>query len=153
VAEAVTATDIIEEPLRIAENRPGVDNVCFRLEDAYHLSDDLGLFDAAFAGLWLSHVPKERIREFFISIHKHLDSGAIVLLIDNSKAQCRALPITEKDEKGNTYQDRVLDDGTTHRVLKNFPTETELNEIIEGIGGNAMFRELEHFWIFQYEAK
>ena len=151
VAKELTAIDVLEEPLQIAKTRPGVEEVCFLVEDAYHLSVELGVFDAAFAGLWLSHVPKERLNTFFSSLHKHLSAGATVLLIDNSKAQCRALPITGKDDKGNTYQDRVLDDGTTHRVLKNFPTSDDLEELIEGKGTNSEYRELEHFWMFQYE--
>jgi len=151
VAKEMTATDVNEETLKFAKDRPGVSKVRFRVEDAYSLSGDLGSFDAVFAGLWLSHVPKERLRAFFINLHKHLSSGAAVLLIDNSKAQCRELPIAETDVKGNTYQNRVLDDGTSYRVLKNFPSDKELNEVIEGIGVKAIFRGLEHFWIFQYE--
>ena len=153
VAKEMAATDINEETLKFAEARIGVSNVRFRVEDAFRLSDSLGSFDAAFAGLWLSHVPKERFRAFFINLHKHLSSGAVVLLIDNSKAQCRELPIAETDVKGNTYQTRVLDDGTSYRVLKNFPSKKELSEVVGRIGVNADFRELEHFWIFQYETK
>jgi len=151
VAKEMTATDVNEETLDFAKARPGVSNVRFRVEDAYRLSDDPGLFEAAFAGLWLSHVPKERLREFFTNLHRHLSAGAVVLLIDNSKAQCRELPIDETDVKGNSYQTRVLDDGTSYRVLKNFPSNKELSEVIEGLGVKAIFRELEHFWIFQYE--
>ncbi len=153
VAKEMTATDVNEETLKFAKDRPCVANVRFRLEDAFRLSDSLGSFGAAFAGLWLSHVPKERFRAFFINLHKHLSSGAVVLLIDNSKAQCRELPIAETDVKGNTYQTRVLDDGTSYRVLKNFPSKKELSEVVGRIGVNADFRELEHFWIFQYETK
>ena len=151
VAKSMTAVDIAEETLAFAKMRPGVENVCFRIQDAYHLSQDLGSFDAAFAGLWLSHVPKERLRGFFANLHKHLRSGSRVFLLDNSKAQCRDLPITETDVHGNTYQNRVLDDGTRYRVLKNFPSNAELGTVIEGLGIHARFRELEHFWIFRYE--
>ena len=151
VAKEMTAIDINEETLNFAKALPGVANVRFRVEDAYGLSDSRGLFEAAFAGLWLSHVPKERLRAFFTNLHKHLSAGAVVLLIDNSKAQLRELPIAETDVRGNTYQTRELDDGTSHRVLKNFPSKKELSEVVERIGVNADFRELEHFWIFQYE--
>lgn len=41
--------------------------------------------------------------------------------------------------------------GAVHRVLKNFPSEKELDRVIEGIGTKASFRELEHFWIFMYK--
>lgn len=151
VVEEITATDVNEETLRFAKARPGVGDVTFCVEDAYRLSDRLGLFEAAFAGLWLSHIPKERLRAFFMNLHEHLYSKAVVLLIDNSKIQCRDLPITDTDDKGNTYQSRMLDNGTVHRVLKNFPSEEELSQTIEGLGIKANYRELEHFWIFIYE--
>jgi len=107
-------------------------------------------FSGAFAGLWLSHVPVQRLREFFASLHGSLSAGARVVLIDNSKAQCERLPISYTDEQGNTYQGRVLDDGSLHRVLKNFPDRQQLDEAISGWGANAEFLQLENFWLYTY---
>jgi demethylmenaquinone methyltransferase/2-methoxy-6-polyprenyl-1,4-benzoquinol methylase len=75
------------------------------------------------------------------------------LLLDNNTAQLKELPLTDQDAQGNTYQIRVLQDGTTYRVLKNFPTQSALIEIIEGIGRKPQYRMLENFWIFLYETK
>jgi demethylmenaquinone methyltransferase/2-methoxy-6-polyprenyl-1,4-benzoquinol methylase len=150
-AERVVATDATPEPLEFAKLRPNTGRVTFRREDAYALPADLGTFDAAFAGLWFSHVPIELRHAFLRSLHARLEPGARVVLLDNSAVQCRELPITEHDAHGNTYQQRVLRDGSTHRVLKNFPTEDELMRLVLPSARSATFRELENFWMLEYE--
>ena len=150
-AAAMTATDAIAEPLALAKGRPGVEAVRFALADAYYLPASLGRFDAAFAGLWLSHVPIGRRRAFLASLHRLLRPGARVVLLDNGEIQCVELPIAERDAQGNTYQHRRLKDGTTHRVLKNFPAADELREMIAGVGLRPEYRSLQNFWLFSYE--
>ena len=152
-AAAMTATDAVDEPLQLANARPGVGRVRFERADAYELPASLGLFEGAFAGLWLSHVPVERRGEFLASLHRRLLPGAKVALIDNSTVQLRDFPIAERDARGNTWQERVLKDGTRHRVLKNFPAREELEAMIAGFGERPAFRELANFWLFEYEAR
>ena len=152
VAARMTATDAVAEPLAFARLRPGVRRVSFVQADAFALPDSLGTFDAAFAGLWISHVPVERRREFLAGLQARLVPAACVVLVDNTEAQCERLPIVERDAAGNTYQRRTLPDGTTHRVLKNFPSEAELRSMVDGIGANAQYRRGAHFWAFRYEA-
>ena len=38
-----------------------------------------------------------------------------------------------------------------HRVLKNFPGETELSAMVAGIGTSPRYRMLENFWLFEYD--
>lgn len=150
VAARMTASDAVAEPMAFARLRPGVEHVTFVQADAVALPATLGPFDAAFAGLWLSHVPRERLREFLAGLHARLEPGARVVLIDNTEAQCDRLPIVERDEHGNTYQLRTLPDGSTHRVLKNFPSAVQLRSMIDGIGIGAQCWRGAHFWAFWY---
>jgi 2-polyprenyl-3-methyl-5-hydroxy-6-metoxy-1,4-benzoquinol methylase len=151
VTARMTATDAVAEPLAFARLRPDVERVTFALADAFALPATLGSFDAAFAGLWLSHVPRERLRGFLAGLPARRVQGARVVLIDNTEAQCDRLPIVERDAHGNTYQLRTLPDGTTHRVLKNFPSEAELRSTVDGIGANAQYWRGAHFWAFWYD--
>ncbi|MCW5590695.1 MAG: class I SAM-dependent methyltransferase [Burkholderiales bacterium] len=151
-AAAMTATDAVAQPLDLARGRPGVGAVRFALADAYDLPESLGTFDAAFAGLWLSHVPVERRNEFLSSLHRHLAPGAKVVLIDNSEVQLKDFPIAERDAHGNTWQMRRLKDGTMHRVLKNFPSRAELEAMIAGFGVRPAYQDLQNFWLLEYEA-
>ena len=149
-AARLVAIDAGPEPLAFARLRPGAEAITFRLEDAYRLPADLGEFDAAFAGLWLSHVPIERRVEFMRSLHARLRAKARVIFIDNSEVQCREWPVVETDAHGNTYQRRQLRDGSIHRVLKNFPKEDELRPLLSAARGLS-FRQLDNFWLLEYE--
>lgn len=149
-ANSILATDVVVESLAQIENRPVSKPVPVKIVDAYSLTEIGKQYNGAFAGLWISHVPKQRLSEFLESLHQVLKSGATVLFVDNSIAQCKRLPLSYTDEIGNTFQDRELEDGSIHRILKNFPTERELNEAIRGLGSKTKFRQLENFWLFQY---
>ncbi|MFT3735485.1 MAG: class I SAM-dependent methyltransferase [Rhodocyclaceae bacterium] len=146
------ATDGVAEPLAIVRERlRGVTDEC-HVADAYALPQTLGRFNGAFSGLWLSHVPVAQRREFFDSLHALLLPGARVVLIDNSAVQCNDFPIVETDVDGNTWQQRPLRDGTTHRVLKNFPVEAELRDMVAFAGAQSChYLSLDNFWYFEYE--
>jgi SAM-dependent methyltransferase len=150
-AARLVAIDAGPEPLGFAKLRPHAELVTFLLEDAYHLPADLGDFDAAFAGLWFSHVPIERRVEFIRSLHARLQTLAKVIFIDNSEVQCREWPIVETDAHGNTYQHRQLRDGSVHRVLKNFPKEDQLRQFLSPLASAFSFRQLDNFWLLEYE--
>ena len=149
-ASAVVAIDSAVETLRIAEKRVRTGNVEFRVGDAYALPLGEG-FDAAFAGFWFSHVPLERQREFLLELNAALRPGAKVVLLDNRFVQGSSSPIAEQDAIGNTYQIRKLGDGSTHRVLKNFPSEAQLRALSEaGVGESAHFNSWQYYWAFEY---
>ncbi|MES2581183.1 MAG: class I SAM-dependent methyltransferase [Pseudomonadota bacterium] len=149
----LVATDGTAEPLDFARLRPGTQDVVFRHADAYALPPDLGTFDGAFAGLWFSHVPIEARIAFLQGLHRFLKPGARVVLIDNNEAQLRDYPVVETDLAGNTFQMRQLNDGSTHRVLKNFPTESELVALLSNYGERIAFSALDNFWMVEYEVK
>lgn len=150
VAAKIFAVDIAVETLQIARRRVPTNKVAFMIADAYSLPCRADEFDAAFAGFWFSHVPKSRQRAFLVSLGKTLRPGANVVLIDNRFVPGSSTPISESDGDGNTYQSRKLDDGSTHMVLKNFPTESVLPELAEGLGEQIEVRMLEYYWVLHY---
>jgi demethylmenaquinone methyltransferase/2-methoxy-6-polyprenyl-1,4-benzoquinol methylase len=120
--------------------------------DAYALPCHRGPFDAAFAGFWFSHVPKVRWREFFVGLSACLRPKARVILLDNLYVEGSSSPITDQDQDGNTFQTRRLADGSSHRVLKNFPSEAELQQSIVGLGECCSFTRWEYYWAFEFVA-
>jgi len=144
--------DATEEVLLQLKQRSLSRPVSTQVVDAYTLDSISAQFSGVFAGLWLSHVPKQMLRGFLELLHQHLHPSATVVYIDNSTAQCERLPITHTDERGNTYQDRKLEDGTVHRVLKNFPSEQELMEATLHLGVEHQYMALENYWLFRYQA-
>ena len=151
-AARVVATDLAEEPMRIAQSKDyGECNVRFELADAYALSADLGTFDAALAVFWWSHVPLSRLAAFLSSLHGRLKPGARVLLMDNRYVEGSSTAISERDAEGNAYQLRTLADGSRHRVLKNFPAEADLRAALAPHATAMSYRALEYYWLAEYE--
>ncbi len=151
VAVAIVAVDSAPETLRIAEQRVSGSSVEFLVGDAYALSPPNRTFNAAFAGFWFSHVPLERQREFLLGLNAVLQPGAKVVLLDNLMVEGSSSAITEQDADGNTYQSRKLHDGSTHQVLKNFPTEAQLRSLAQaGVGESPIFTRWQFYWAFEY---
>lgn len=147
-ARAVTATDLAEEPMRLAQAKPYEKrNVSFSTADAYALPELPGRFDAAFAGFWWSHVPRERIAEFLASLHARLEPGARVLLLDNLYVSGSSTALSEVDAAGNTYQLRTLADGSGFRVMKNFPSPEELTNVLPA---PVSYTALQYYWLAEY---
>jgi demethylmenaquinone methyltransferase/2-methoxy-6-polyprenyl-1,4-benzoquinol methylase len=153
-AASIVAVDAAAEPMRIAMSKNYDErNVRFELADAYALSPALGKFDAALAVFWWSHVPLSRIGNFLASLHARLESGARLVLMDNRYVEASSTPVSERDAEGNTYQLRPLADGSTNRVLKNFPTESELRAALAPHAREFSYRALEYYWLVEYTLK
>jgi SAM-dependent methyltransferase len=150
------ATDINPETLALARTKPLP--ACVRLGeiDAYTLQGLEGLkgqrFDAAFAGCWWSHVPLARLPGWLALLHSKLEPGARVVFLDNSFVQTSSTPIVraDADADGNTYQQRTLDDGSVHEVLKNFPRREEAFALIADVAAEREWIAHEHYWILSY---
>jgi ubiquinone/menaquinone biosynthesis C-methylase UbiE len=147
VASEVVATDLAEEPMRIAQSKSYKKQPTFSFADAYVLPDSLGRFDGALAVFWWSHLPRQRIGEFLASLHARLEPGARVVLMDNRFVEGSSTPISEIDAQGNTYQLRRLGDGSPIRVLKNFPSEAELRSHLPS---SLNLQTLEYYWLADY---
>jgi ubiquinone/menaquinone biosynthesis C-methylase UbiE len=148
VAAEVVATDLADEPMRIARSKSYSRNPVFVEADAYALPESLGSFNAALAVFWWSHIPRQRIGEFLKSLHRRLDPGARVVLMDNTFVEGSSSAISEIDADGNTYQLRRLGDGAEVRVLKNFPTEAELRSHLPS---TLRVEALEYYWLAHYQ--
>ena len=153
-ANRVLATDVAEEPMRIAQAKTyPAGKVAFQIADAYALGDALGRFDSAFAGFWWSHVPRERIVEFLASLHARLAPGSRVLLLDNRYVEGNSTALAGIDAHGNTYQMRLLGDGTRVRVLKNFASAPELGEQLAPHAAQFRYEALQYYWLAEYRLK
>ena len=151
-ARSWLATDLNPETMDLARAKPLPRGVSFAAIDAYtlHGLGDGQRFDGAFAGCWWSHVPLARLAPWLELLHARLDRGARVVFLDNSFVQTSSTPLTRRDADGNTYQQRTLDDGSVHEVLKNFPTR---DEAIARLGPRARDAEWiahEHYWVLSY---
>jgi demethylmenaquinone methyltransferase/2-methoxy-6-polyprenyl-1,4-benzoquinol methylase len=152
-ARAWLATDLSPETLAIARSKPLP--ACVRLAsmDAYSFAE-IGqqTFDGAFAGCWWSHVPLQRLPGWLQTLHARLVPGARVVMLDNAYVPASSTPVTRTDEAGNTYQDRSLDDGSVHEVLKNFPDRDAVFALLSATGRvrQAEWIAHTHYWVLTY---
>jgi SAM-dependent methyltransferase len=151
VAACVTATDVVEEVLAVARGRRlPRERVSVVRADAFGLESVAGDFDAAFAGFWWSHISRGRLPEFLVKLHRRLGAGS-VLFFDNRFVAGSSTPISRTDDRGDTFQRRVLADGAEYEVLKNFPSPAEIRALVVEAGGrNVQVEELQYYWCASY---
>jgi demethylmenaquinone methyltransferase/2-methoxy-6-polyprenyl-1,4-benzoquinol methylase len=150
-ASSVMATDVNDEVLAVAQSKDmDQQRVTFTNADAWALPPFSRKFNAGFAAFWWSHLAKNRVREFLRGFHRALAPGAIVLFMDNMYVDGSSTPISRKDAEGNTYQLRRLNNGSTHEVRKNFPTEAELREVVDGMAAQVEVKFLGYYWLLRY---
>jgi SAM-dependent methyltransferase len=145
------ATDVNPPTMDVARTKPMPASVNFATVDAYRMA---GLadanFDAAFAGCWWSHVPLQRLPSWLNTLHARLLPGARVVMLDNSFGQTSSSPLSRQDDLGNTYQNRTLDDGSVHEVLKNFPTREQAFALLGPRACQPEWFAYEHYWVLSY---
>ena len=151
-AAQVTALDVNEEVLEIARSKPHAAPVEFVRGSAYEIPDFGRRHDALFAGFWWSHVPLERLDGFLADCLSAVAPGSLVAFLDNRYVEGSSTPLARRDARGNAYQLRNLDDGSTHEVLKNFPSEGELIQRASRHGWGAHVDLLPHFWLLTWWA-
>jgi demethylmenaquinone methyltransferase/2-methoxy-6-polyprenyl-1,4-benzoquinol methylase len=161
------ATDVNDETLAIARTKPlPPGKVSFAQVDAWTFAgladatvtatptgQPAARFNAAFAGFWWSHVPLARLPSWLKLLHQQLASGARVVMIDNRYVAASSTPISRSDADGNSWQQRLLSDGSQHEVLKNFPTAQSAFKAIAAADDRArdpQWTEFEHYWLLSY---
>ena len=75
-------------------------------------------------------------RKFLDALHSKLDSGSKVFFIDQLPYDGFKRRI---DNKGNTLEMRTLPDGRKFEIVKNFPSEDEVKEVLSGIADDIQF--------------
>lgn len=153
-ATRILATDLNPETLDIARQKDfGICPVTFLEADAYSLANIQQQYEAGFHGFWWSHIPIQRITGFLDAFHSRLRPNARVIMIDNSYVEGNSTPILRRDEHGNTYQSRVLQNASAHEVLKNFPSCEDLRTQLEAHADSVHVMQLTYYWITEYRKK
>jgi demethylmenaquinone methyltransferase/2-methoxy-6-polyprenyl-1,4-benzoquinol methylase len=150
--ESITGVDYNEEVLAIARDRlKQFSNVSFCQSDAYLLNNFSGSYNAGIAHFWWSHVELDKLKSFLERFHSKLLPHSLVVFTDNKYVHGSSTPIARKDQSGNTYQNRKLENGDTYEVLKNFPSKAQFESIVNDFTDKVCFREFEFFWCGHYQ--
>jgi demethylmenaquinone methyltransferase/2-methoxy-6-polyprenyl-1,4-benzoquinol methylase len=148
---SVVATDVNRSVLDLARAKPfDLDNVEFRIADAYELEQVDGTFDAAFAADWWSHMPKSSIPGFLRGLASRLRSGSPVVIVDMLPIKNLTRLGSRYDGEGNFLHKRKLPSGEEFEVVKNFPAERELRDAVAAVAtplGYSVYERLRR-WTF-----
>lgn len=146
-ASSILATDINEPVLEIARTKTyPPDKVLFQRDDIYQSTIDRQ-FDALFAGFFWSHVPLEQLDAFLTRCFQWVRPGGLLVFADNLFIPNSNTPVDSTDEAGNTFQLRRLQDGSSHRVLKNFPEPSFVVSKLQQNKARAAFFPLDYYWL------
>lgn len=145
------ATDLNPETQAVAQAKELPASVRFARMDAYTLQGlPADKFDSCFAGCWWSHVPLQRLDAWLATLHAALPAGTRVVMLDNAYNEGDVHPVLRHDEHGNGYQTRQLSDGSTHEVLKNFPSAAEAIARLGPRARDAQWHDFTHYWLLSY---
>ena len=151
-AREILATDINETVIDIAKTKNySPASVRFQTTDLYQLPHS-SLYESLFGGFIWSHIALRELPHFINVVNKLVHKDGTVVFMDNNYVEGSNLPITDRDEEGNTYQTRLLENGTSHKVLKNFPTEGFIRDLLKEKASRVEFISLQYYWILKYRA-
>lgn len=152
-ADSILATDINDTVIQVAKSKVyHSSKIKFQLADIFNLPANT-THESLFGGFIWSHIKLQELVHFIEIIHRLVKPGGTVVLMDNNFVEGSNLPLTDTDNFGNTYQVRQLENGTRHKVLKNFPTEESIKKLLIDKVENIEFKQLEYYWILTYQTK
>ena len=104
-----------------------------------------------FGGFIWSHIKLQELNVFIDIANSLVENDGTIVFMDNNYVDGSNFPVTEKDNLGNTYQTRTLENGTIHKVLKNFPTEEFIRQLLINKATDIQFINLQYYWILKYK--
>jgi 2-polyprenyl-3-methyl-5-hydroxy-6-metoxy-1,4-benzoquinol methylase len=150
-ATSVLATDINETVLEVArQKRYSPAQVTFERADVFNYCSERK-YESLFGAFIWSHIPLQSIDRFLRILNSFTSPDGTIVLMDNNFVNGSSSPITYTNEDENTFQTRRLEDGTTHLIMKNFPTENFLREKLADIAIDIQYIKLKYFWILCYK--
>ena len=146
VAASVHATDASAQLASGALESCSGGNVTSGILDAYAVPSSPEV-DCVVAGFLYSHVPVAKRRPLLEGIASAVRSGTPLVLFDNLHVEGSNTPVSRRTAEGDTYQQRMLADGSSHEVLKNFLDAAELKASLGEFFGEVVVKEGQYFWL------
>ena len=152
-AKSVFSTDINTSVLDIARSKKYSCPVMFQKSDLFNLSFIDQTFNSGFAGFIWSHIHKQKLPVFIVQFLSKISRDGMVVFLDNLFVEGSSTPLDQMDQFGNTYQNRKLENGDKFTIIKNYPTDSEIENLISPVGENINIKKLDYFWILTFNKK
>lgn len=148
-ASTVTAVDASPEMIEINRAKVNSERVTYQFADLFTWKPER-TYDAVFFGFWLSHVPLERLDDFLQSVAAMLHSGGKVFFVDGRREQTSTAINHQLPAAESQVMTRVLNDGRSFEIVKNFYDPIELAERCRRAGLDVRVRETETYFLYGY---
>jgi demethylmenaquinone methyltransferase/2-methoxy-6-polyprenyl-1,4-benzoquinol methylase len=130
-ADRVVAVDANAETLAL--NTPEAEHV---VADVFELEPP-GVFDVVFFSFWLSHVPDERLAEFWALVGSALSPQGRIFLVDNN---VKGDPVHKGRERVDAgVERRRLYDGREFDIVKHYRVPEDFPHLDLHVTGNGHF--------------
>jgi 2-polyprenyl-3-methyl-5-hydroxy-6-metoxy-1,4-benzoquinol methylase len=152
-AKSILATDINDSVIEVAKSKKYLQaKVNFERADLFNpINSSKYKYESLFGGFIWSHIKLQDLHNFIDIAKSQVKSNGTIVFMDNYYVEGSSLPITDTDNIGNTYQTRMLENGTSHKVLKNFPTEQFIRQLLTGKASDINCINLQYYWIVKYK--
>ncbi|MFI1993422.1 class I SAM-dependent methyltransferase [Actinoplanes sp. NPDC020271] len=122
----------------------GLPHVRTEIADLFTWDTD-SRYDSVVFTFWVSHVPRERLRPFFVKVSSWLRPGGTVFFVDDSPASVAEPHVTAA--AGQTMR-RRLSNGDGATIVKNFYTAGELIDAAGRAGLDVQIGDTGRFFQF-----
>lgn len=148
-ASTVTAVDASPEMVEINRAKIANERVSYVLADLFTWQAERP-YDGVVFCFWLSHIPRERLDSFLRSIATWLRPGGKVFFIDGQREPTTTAVNHQLPTQESQLMTRILNDGRTFEIVKNFYDPAELAARCTQAGLNVTVRETATDFIYGY---
>ena len=146
-ARTVTAVDASPEMIAVNQARVANERVSYLQADLFSWKPER-LYDAVFFGFWISHVPLELLDAFLASVAAMLRPGGNVFFVDGQRQPDSTAIDHHLPAVGSQTMTRILNDGRTFEIVKNFYDPADLAARCARAGFEIEVRETAHYFIY-----
>lgn len=146
-ADTVTAVDASIEMIALNQERVQSDRVTYVLADLFAWQPERQ-YDAICFGFWLSHVPLERMDDFWRTVAKSLRPGGKLFFIDNLRESTTTSFDQHLPPVGSQIMTRKLNDGRTFQIVKNYFDPVALEASCRAAGLPVTVKTTANYFIY-----
>jgi 2-polyprenyl-3-methyl-5-hydroxy-6-metoxy-1,4-benzoquinol methylase len=147
LGEEITAIDASRETIAINQAKVNFSKVTYQQLDLFSWQPSQQ-YDLVFFAFWLSHVPPDRLDEFFDKVYRSVRSPGQVFLIDSRFSETSSAKNHFFRDEKEIYQKRKLNDGREFQIVKIYYQPEELKEKLERVGFKVELLVTDNYFIW-----
>jgi len=147
VADSITAVDASPQMIAINQNKVRNTKVQYIEADLFQWQPDKQ-YDGVFFGFWLSHVPTDRLKSFLQMVASALKPDGKIFFVDSRPEPTMSAREHKLPAPGSQIMKRVLNDGRSYDIIKNFYEPKALEMQFKNAGLQITVDETPNYFIY-----